>query len=411
MTIDTNTADEAPADGGTMARVVVTGRCRGLAELCDALADETQLDLPGWVKDVRAAAGMLEGDIPTVVLHGTEGDELPADEIAWLREHTDQPIMLLTDRPSTELLEAALAEGIADVLTLPQPPERVVFAVQRALAPPPPPAVAPEIDFSDSVVAAGVRPARVYVVLGPKGGSGKTTVATNLAGTLIRHHVKRTLLVDLDLQFGDAALVLGVEPERTIYDLIHSPGMLDAAKLAGYVVHHPAGFDLLPAPLRPEDAELVTDEGVARLLAVAREEYEAIVVDTSSTFTGGTLAAIDVARTLVMLVGLDVASLKDVRLALRTLDLISFPSDDVRIVINETSSGRAMKRRELMGALDAKIDLEIPFDDGVPALASRGDLAVITGRTAIAGAIRGIADELVEPRAKKRRIALLGRAS
>ena len=163
-------------------------------------------------------------------------------------------------------------------------------------------------------------------------------MATNLAGTLVRHHVKRTLLVDLDLQFGDAALVLGVEPERTIYDLIHSPGMLDAAKLAGYVVHHPAGFDLLPAPLRPEDAELVTDEGVARLLAVARDEYEAIVVDTSSTFTGATLAAVDVARTLVMLVGPDVASLKDVRLALRTLDLISFPTDDIRIVLNETSS-------------------------------------------------------------------------
>jgi len=342
------------------------------------------------------------------VLQGTEGDELPTLEIAWLREHTDQPILLLTDRPSTELLDAALAAGIADVLTLPQPVEHIAFAVQRALAPPPP---APEITLPESVVAVGARPAKVFVVLGPKGGSGKTTVATNLAGTLARHQVKRTLLVDLDLQFGDAALLLGVEPERTIYDLIHSPGMLDAAKLAGYVVHHPAGFDLLPAPLRPEDAELVTDEGVARLLAVAREEYEAIVVDTSSAFTGSTLAAIDVAHTLVMLVGLDVASLKDVRLALRTLDLISFPSDHIRIAVSQTSSARAIKPRELMGALDAKVEFEIPFDDGVPTEASRGELPVISGRTGIAGAIRAIADGLMEPRAKKRRLAMLRRAS
>lgn len=410
MSVDMNTPAESPVEGSTgRTRVVVTGRCRGLADLCDALADSTELDLPGWASDVHAAAGMLDGATPTVVLHGTTGDVLPGDELAWLREHTDQPIILVTDGEPGALFEEALDAGVADVLVLPQSPDRVAFAVQRALAKAQGPAVP---DISPAPAVLGVRPARIMTVLGPKGGSGKTTVATNLAATLVHHHVKRTLLVDLDLQFGDAALVLGVEPEKTIYDLLVAPGELDAAKLAGYVVHHPAGFDLLPAPLRPEDAELVTDDGVAALLSVAREEYDAVVVDTSSPFTGPTLAAIDVTGDLLLLVGLEVTSLKNARLALRTLDLISYPAERIRLVLNATTPSRAMKRRELQGALDAKVQFELPYDGDVPGAVSRSELPVLTGRSGLSGTIREMATALVEPRVtRKSRIPSLRRAS
>ena len=104
----------------------------------------------------------------------------------------------------------------------------------------------------------------------PKGGTGKTVIATNLASALAKHEGKRTLLLDLDLQFGDAAIMLGLEPEKTIYDLVVAPGELDSEKLAGYTTQHASGVDVLPAPLRPEDAELVTEAKLARLLEVAR---------------------------------------------------------------------------------------------------------------------------------------------
>src|SRR5207237_6298112 len=100
--------------------------------------------------------------------------------------------------------------------------------------------------------------------------------------SLAKHWGKRTLLLDLDLQFGDAAIMLGIEPEKTIYDLVTAPGELDSEKLAGYTTHHSSGLDVLPAPLRPEDAELVTEAKLARLLEVARESFAVIVVDTSS---------------------------------------------------------------------------------------------------------------------------------
>ena len=78
----------------------------------------------------------------------------------------------------------------------------------------------------------------------------------------------------------------GTEPEKTIYDLVVAPGELDSEKLAGYITKHTSGLDILPAPLRPEDAELVTETKLARLLEVALESYDIIVVDTSPSSTG-----------------------------------------------------------------------------------------------------------------------------
>src|SRR4051812_6792239 len=154
----------------------------------------------------------------------------------------------------------------------------------------------------------------VVTVFSPKGGTGKTTVATNLAATFAKRDGKKTLLLDLDLQFGDAAIVLGIEPEKTIYDLVVAPGELDSEKLACYVTKHPCGLDILAAPLRPEDAELVVESKVTNLIEVARGSYEQIVVDTSPFFHGAMLATLDRTDDLVVLCSPDVPTLKNVRL-------------------------------------------------------------------------------------------------
>ena len=142
--------------------------------------------------------------------------------------------------------------------------------------------VAAEVDLTVAVTSA--------VVLG---------VALAAAGSQVA-------IVDLDLQFGDAAIMLGIEPEKTIYDLVVAPGELDTEKLAGYVTRHASGLDILPAPLRPEDAELVTEAKLAQLLEVARESYDVIVVDTSPFFHGPMLATLDRTDELLLICSLDV---------------------------------------------------------------------------------------------------------
>jgi pilus assembly protein CpaE len=347
-------------------RVFLTGACEGLSDLAEALDRNTEIDVVGVSEGVRDAAATLTGGHLGVVLHGTRSASLPTMEIASIREHTKSPIILLASGECSTLLEEALESDIADVLLLPQMTENVVFAVRKA--------------SHSGRRAQGLhgRRGRIVTVFSPKGGTGKTVIASNLSAALAKEEGKRTLLLDLDLQFGDAAIMLGIEPEKTIYDLVVAPGELDSEKLAGYTTKHACGLDILPAPLRPEDAELVTEAKLARLLDVARESFDVIVVDTSPFFHGPMLATLDRTDELLLLCGLDVPTLKNIRLSLQTLDLLSFPSDRIRVVLNRANSKVGMKPAEVEGALDVKIRFEIPSEGIVPLAVNRGTPAVLS---------------------------------
>ena len=219
--------------------------------------------------------------------------------------------------------------------------------------------------------------ARIITVFSPKGGTGKTVIATNMAAALAKDDGRRTLLLDLDLQFGDAAIMLGIEPEKTIFDFVNAPGELDPDKLAGYTTKHKSGLDILPAPLRPEDAELVTEAKLGRLIEVARVCYDAIIVDTSPFFHGPMLATLDRTDELLLVCSLDVPTLKNVRLALGTLDMLSFPPARIRIVLNRANSKVGMKQREVEAALEQKVRYEIPSDRAVPISVNKGVPAVL----------------------------------
>ena len=386
-------------------RIYVTGSCEGLDNLRDQLANHPDLDFVGWSENVAEATTALAGGHLRVVVHATRSTSFPAGEVAAIREHTRSPIVIIASGESSALLEDALdAEGVADVLLLPQLTENVVFALRKAA------------HAGRRLVAEGAahgRQGRIVTVFSPKGGTGKTVTATNLAASFAKYEQKRTLLLDLDLQFGDAAIMLGLEPEKTIYDLVVAPGELDSEKLAGYTTKHTCGLDILPAPLRPEDAELVTESKLARLLEVARESYDIIVVDTSPFFHGPMLATLDRTDELLMLCGLDVPTLKNVRLSMQTLELLSFPASRIRFVLNRANSKVGMKKSEVEGALDVKIGFEVPSDRAVPIGVNRGaPPAIADTGSDFAKAIRVVAKSLLanEQPKKRRKFAALAKA-
>ena len=307
-------------------RIYVTGDCDGLPDLREALGAHPEVELVGSATQVAEAAATLTGGHLNVVLHATRASSLPVNELAAIREHTRAPLILLASNGSPALLEEALEHDVADVLLLPQLTDNVVFSIRKAG------------HVGKRLTGDQRRHGRLVTVFSPKGGTGKTVTATNLGVSLAKHWGKRALLLDLDLQFGDAAIMLGIEPEKTIYDLVTAPGELDSEKLAGYTTKHASGLEILPAPLRPEDAELVTEAKLARLLEVARESFDVIVVDTSPFFHGPMLATLDRTDELLLLCGLDVPTLKNVRLSLQTLELLSFPPDRIKLVLNRSNS-------------------------------------------------------------------------
>ena len=386
-------------------RVYFTGTCEGLDKLREALSNHPELEVVGASAQVSQASSVLAGGHLGCVLHATNSPSLPAAELAAIREQTAAPVIVLASGAQSTLLEEALEADVSDVLLLPQLTENVVFAIRKAS------------HAGRKLAAQGghARHGKIVTVFAPKGGTGKTSIATNLAASLAKHSGKRTLLLDLDLQFGDAAIMLGLEPEKTIYDLVTAPGELDSEKLAGYTTKHASGLDILPAPLRPEDAELVTETKLARLLEVARESYDVIVVDTSPFFHGPMLATLDRTDELLLLCGLDVPTLKNVRLSLQTLELLSFPQDRVKLVLNRANSKVGMKPKEVESALDRKITFEIPSDRIVPLAVNRGNPAVVSEPKAeFSKAVRAMAKELVAAQTvakeKKKFMATLARA-
>ena len=347
-------------------RIYLTGTCEGFEKLRDNLAQQPGIEVVGFSDHPGAASGAIQGGHLDCVLHATSSSTLPAHEIATIREHTRVPLLLIASGEASALLDDALGADVSDVLLLPALTENVVFAIRKATHGP------------RRAAAAGRREGRIITVFSPKGGTGKTVIATNLAAALAKAGGRRTLLLDLDLQFGDAAIMLGIEPEKTIFDFVNAPGELDPDKLAGYTTKHKSGLDILPAPLRPEDAELVTEAKLGRLIEVARATYDAIVVDTSPFFHGPMLATLDRTDELLLVCSLDVPTLKNVRLALGTLEMLSFPPARIRVVLNRANSKVGMKQREVEAALEVKVHYEVPSDRAVPLSVNKGAPAVLS---------------------------------
>jgi len=366
-------------------RLYFVGACDGFDTLRSALGELEDIEVVGSSTHVAEATAPLAGGHLDCVLYATRGADFPDGDVAAIREQTRAPIILVASgSEATVMLEEALARDVADVLLLPQLTQNVAFAIRKAA-------------HARRQLETAVHRGRVITVFSPKGGTGKTVVSTNLAASLSKREKKRTLLLDLDLQFGDSAIVLGIEPEKTIYDLVVAPGELDAEKVAGYVSRHPSGLDVLAAPLRPEDAELVTEAKIIALLEVVRSSYDAVVVDTSPFFHGPMLATLDRTDELLVLCGLDVPTLKNVRLALQTLELLSFPTSRIRYVMNRVNANLGLKTREVEEGLKVKIACELPMDRRVQVCVNRGEPIVLAEpRAEFAKAIASLV-EMVAP--------------
>src|SRR6266567_3879860 len=185
-----------------------------------------------------------------------------------VRQQPDRPVIVLSEASPNGFVRRAFAAGADDFLTFPQTAEDVHFALQKAVA-----------RRHGGALTTGVSLSPMICVLGPKGGTGKTIVTCNLAVAFAQAG-KRVAIVDLDLQFGDVGLSLGLSPERTIYDLARSGGSLDPEKLDTYLARHTSGARVLLAPTRPDQASFVTVEFLREVYGTLRSSFDFVVVDT-----------------------------------------------------------------------------------------------------------------------------------
>jgi pilus assembly protein CpaE len=284
------------------------------------------------------------------------------------REHPELPVLVLSQSSPDGFLSRLFEVGADDVVRLPESPERVRFALEKV--------VARRLAKLTAAADAVHRP--MICVLGPKGGTGKTVTTSNLAVALASTG-KRVTVVDLDLQFGDLALCMGVRPETTIFDLASSPGSLDEEKLEAYLVPHESGAKVLVAPTRPDQASAISVEFLREIYAILRLANDFVVIDTSPGFTPEVISAIDASTDICMLGMLDTLSLKNTRLGLETLDLMGYPPERIVLTLNRADSRVGISDEDVERIVGRRPEIRVPSDveitrsvnDGRPIVLSR----------------------------------------
>jgi Flp pilus assembly CpaE family ATPase len=215
-------------------------------------------------------------------------------------------------------------------------------------------------------------PGQIVTVFAAKGGCGKTTLAVNIAVALAMQGVGRVCVVDLDLAFGDVGITVQLDPLRTILDALPMAGHLDESGAASLLTRYQPGLDMLLAPVTPGDAEKIPPRLVGELLAVLRGMYDFIVIDTPAQFNEHVLTAMDVSSQLVLLTTPDVTALKNLRVALDMLDMLSYPRQIRSVVVNRADSKVGLSLEQVHKVVRSDVAAHIPSSRAVPISVNKG---------------------------------------
>jgi pilus assembly protein CpaE len=354
-----------------MSRVVLAGADEDLILRVKQAADGDVAVLPpGRLPSdpARLFEQLVDGELPDVLLVGPHA---PAPEVLTLAARLDVQspgiAVVLMAEPSPQMWQAAMRAGIRDLLDPASDVLEIRAAVERAgqaaagrrrvLRPP-----------AETERYAG----RVITIASPKGGVGKTTVSTNLAIGLTASAPQSTVLVDLDVQFGDCASALGLVPEYTLPDAVRGPASEDTMVLKTFLTQHPSGLYAVCGAESPAAGDTVTGEDVTRLLASLAREFRYVVVDTAPGLSEQTLAALDRASDVVMLSSMDVPGVRGLRKELDVLRELAMIPAGRHVVMNFADPKGGLSVRDVETTIGTGVDVVLPRSKHVPASTNRG---------------------------------------
>lgn len=237
---------------------------------------------------------------------------------------------------------------------------------------------------------------QVITVFGTKGGVGKTTLAVNLA-VLLASSRKKVVLVDLDLQFGDVSIFMNLMPKRTISELAQEGDQLDMQTVESYLVPHISGINALCAPSRPEYSELITNAHVSNIIANLKMKYDYVIIDTSPQFNEINITALELSSQILLVATLDIATLKNARLALELLESLH-QKGKTKLILNRVSDDSEINLHNAEETLGSYVAAQVPSDNKL-ALAgvNRGTPVVMTNPGAkMSQGLKKVADLVVE---------------
>ena len=364
----------------------------GLEEIRAALPAGTPVRAVA-LSDAASAGNEVQHGADLVIVGCSQShDQALAVITAATAQRADRPIVVLYQGNPNGFLSQAFQAGVDDLVALPQAAGQLGFTLEKAIA---------RRRGAGGALAEGA----MISVLGPKGGTGKTVTSSNLAVSLALEGAS-TVLVDLDLQFGDVGLALGLDPRKTIYDLATSGGSLDGDKIDGFLAEHPSGARALLAPLRPDQAAAIGTPFLREVFELLRSRYDFTLVDTPPAFTAEVIAAVDSSSHLCVVGMLDALSLKDTKIGLQTLEEMGYDPRAVTLVLNRADSNVGITPADVEELLGRAPDVLVGSDRAIPRALTNGQPIVVADpRSKAARSYAGLAERYLTATGRRAKAA------
>ena len=300
--------------------------------------------------------------------------------------HPTVSVVLVRDELTTEVLSSAMQAGARDVIPAGSP-EAVSAAVTRAY----------QLFVALRGPGGASHVGKIVTVWSPKGGVGKTTMAVNLALALSEGGARKVCLVDLDLAFGDVAITMQLFPTHSIEHAIGSEHSIDAELLDGLLTRHQESLMVLAAPSHPDVRDRVTPTLVSQVLRTLRQTYDYVVLDTAPAFDEQTLTALDETDEIVIVATLDVPTLKNVKVACETLDMLNIAADRRHLLLNRADDEVGISADRVEGILGMRpvvrvatsLDVAASTNSGQPIVSKSPDHPTSAAILELAGHLSG----------------------
>ncbi len=343
----------------------------------------------------------LRPDVIVMDINMPGMDGVAAAEIISQRLPTS-PIIMMSVHGEAEQLKRAITAGAREFLVKPFSADEFSMSIKRVYEK----ELARREQAHANLPAIPATPIRaedlgehqILAVFSPKGGAGRTTIATNLALALHRETGGTVCLVDANLQFGDVGVLLNLNPKnRSMLDAVEG-GEPDHDIINSVVIDHSTGIRVLLAPPSPEGADLVTPAYLRKMVESLREDHDFVVVDLPSALNDHSLAVMDMADQIVVLTALEITTIKNVRLFLEVADQLEYDRSKIRLVVNRGDSAQGIRLADVEASIRRSIDGSIVSDGrlavlavnrGVPFVVSHPDGALSRDITKLARTLAG----------------------
>lgn len=341
---------------------------------------------------------LVELNFDVVILDLDSDCETALDLVESLCANSPSTVMVYSAVADSELMIRCMRAGAREFLTLPFAPGAVAEALVRA-----------SVRRTAIRVPAAKKPdGKLHVFFGAKGGSGVTTLASNFAVSVARESGQKTLLIDLDLPFGDAALGLGLNAAYSTADALQNINRLDFNFLSRLLVRHESGLAVLTAPGKVTNTQ-ITPDAVNRLLTVARQEFDSVVVDTGSRLDLTSTALFEPDAMVYLVAQVGISELRNSNRIIAEYFAADFPR--LQIVLNRfVPSSLGIDEEQITKALTRRAQWKIPEDSATVRKMQNTATPLALNDSPISKAIRQMARAAcgltAEPEKKKRIIGL-----